>query len=536
MHTIKLLPYLCADFTVKGKCKLNNPAEIFNSSPLNSLFSQHPLSIHLSSSGKVDSLLEAQLSLECTSPSLHAKGVFAFDHEFYLIEPLNLRCSLTASQLEALTHQKLAPQVKNSELRLTLNRLHYTTLSKNFLPEHFQGDLHLDHLTLPNSQLKDILLSLERFESNEPVQFKLKGQTIGHKKKKGDFLAHGSVSSLSTKSLTLYNLQTSLTAHHLHLSLIEDLLHKHLPHNFNLVETFGPIANISSSIDFNHTQGHLEVDIDSCKLKGDLSFALQDNKLTLDQPSEIQFKFNENISELFLTHLNPFLSLTNSAQSAFSLFLPENSLSIRLDNPLKHAVIIDQAQVNLGKITLRNTQTVSEVLNLFDAETRKSSINAWIAPITFSYQNLNWSTTPSHMLLKDHFHLAVMQDQNNPEAFTLVLPNQTLKNHFQLKKLPSQYQIDLPLGCEFNQLKASLELAHTEIDSLFQRFSPLVNNQLSTELSSNLADKQQLLDSTSLPWNTPEEDSLSPKDEESTELVLQSFFNTLKQKFRSSVN
>ena len=415
--------------------------------------------------------------------SQYLKGSTAFKYQddgtVSSNKPSTLQYTLTPEGLSLI--KEMSPFETKPTLVLTKPTTINITLSHFSWPQNFdlsgiQGGFHLNSLSIQESEKKELLTlnqlegSLEKTAGN-PLQFSIKGKSTPT----GELNITGTLHNLvnSSGNMTLNAITTDLDGEVRQFpSPFIDLFFQTLVQkNLHLTTLLGPTINATLKAQIEACCGDVHLNFYSDLAKASLDGTLKNGLLTLTAPLHAQFQVTQEMSELLLKKANPLGISSFTSNDPITLEISEKGFSLPIFPFQTQDVNIDNARLELGKITCENRGNLKSILKLLKSgePTQDKTLELWFTPVDIRIHQGIADIERTEIFVGNLLELALWGTINFPKDHVnmiLGLTAHTLQTAFHVKHLPSDYVLRIPLSGPTNSVSYDKVKATTKIASL----------------------------------------------------------------------
>lgn len=442
--------------------------------------------------GKPSSEHETKVTFNFSSQYLNSEGQFSFGKELFLNQPIVLNYTCTPEHSNALfTNLTSLELLKETNVKVILNRLQKNMSEFNQLPDAFEGEVHAEeistnkgdihhlegHFETPNlSEILKVQLHAHTYLDSKPGEISLKADLI-------EPLNKQEKDSLIEKTSGLFSCELRYFPTKLFHTLIQPLA----PEIASLTSTLGPVFNLSSSMKLIEGVGPLQLDLESEQIKTSCNLQFKKDHLLLNEDLKAELRLTPSLCKEWLNRINPLLTSAVSSQAPLILSFKKEGFYFPLAPFELGQLAIPTGVLELGQISLREESHLGQLYALFSKTPPDALLKTWFTPCKFSIEKGVLHLKSNHLQLAEKFHLAFWgkRDFNRDEnAFYIGLPLQTLQSVFGLSKLPREYVFQIPLQEEQGSLVADWKTARQQLSILTSASSPFVTNKTGAETSS----------------------------------------------------
>lgn len=241
---------------------------------------------------------------------------------------------------------------------------------------------------------------------------------------------------------------------------------------FPFANLFGKTLDAEASLSLQKEESPIALSIRSPQTQMTLAGSCQGGLLRLNQPFFFQTYLTSELSRLFLKNINP-LSITSIyAKSPISLEIPPQGVSIPIMPFTPSHLNIPEAHVEIGKIYCQNEGNVHIALDLLKSQQKHpgEELMLWFAPIDFHATKGVIDVERTEILIANALDIAIWGNMNlkkNYVDMTLGLPAPTLQKAFDIRGLPQDYVLTIPMKGPLNDVQIDTGKATAKLALLF---------------------------------------------------------------------
>lgn len=206
-----------------------------------------------------------------------------------------------------------------------------------------------------------------------------------------------------------------------------------------LDQIFGPVLDVSGTIDFSQKIGELNLAITAPNLRTQLRGSMSSTSFTLKEPLIATFFFTPKNSAILLK--NSYASFTS--QTPTTLRIEPQNFYYPLPFSWKK-LKIHKAILDLSKIKCNNNPSLSVVMMLLKADSlaKADELSFWFSPVMFQIDSGQFELGRIDFLISNTIHLCtwgtadLLTEKLN---FILGLPAETLRQSFGIKNVDVNY-------------------------------------------------------------------------------------------------
>ncbi len=230
----------------------------------------------------------------------------------------------------------------------------------------------------------------------------------------------------------------------------------------NLDATFkGEIKDLKS--------GNFTGNIQSPRLKSDVSCELKEGTLTLTKPITAEYILTPEAGEVLLKDINPLLVTAARTKEPIKLSVDSNGFRIPLKPFSKETMSIKNIKIEPGVLTCKNGGMLSLLTSLLRVRSAHDEVTLWFTPIYIEVANGIVHCKRADTLLADAFPIATWGKIDlikNKIDMTLGLSGQAIARGFDIPRLDPNYMVQIPIHGSTQSPKIDSGLATTKITAL----------------------------------------------------------------------
>lgn len=217
-----------------------------------------------------------------------------------------------------------------------------------------------------------------------------------------------------------------------------------------LSNVLGETLNFDLTFSSKENTGNLQTFIKAPYFEANLDAFLAKQYLYLNEPILAIFQLTPFISQYFIKDVNPLFITGVEGLNPITLKISPQGFSFPLDPFSINNLFIENATLDMGKIRCTNGGTLSLILALIKLHSfaKVEQMNVWFTPVNIQVKDGILSTDRMDALIADEFHVCTWGDinlANKKLDMILGLPTKTLERSFQIKDLPPNYVMQIPL-------------------------------------------------------------------------------------------
>lgn len=349
-------------------------------------------------------------------------------------------------------------QVKSIKSNISLISLYKTLKSKDELKFFANTDISdlditLHYPTLPKASIYNVFASIKADE-NKISSIKVTGKTkeaqvSGDIEAKFDFI--GSKIEAKIKG---YNIPT--------IGIDRLLFHNKKKYQNILVQILGPSLNINVSSSLDNFNGPINIDLNSSYTKAKLNLFYAKNIISLKEDAKITIDL-PGINPTILKKINYVKTIS---PTVITISSKDFSLPIRpftLDK-----LRINQINLDLNKLQLSNTSFIKKITKFAKIQA-SDLVTVWFTNVNLRVENNNLFCDRVDFLIDNELHLCAFGKVDlfdHKIKFNVGIPSDTLANVFNIKNLPDDYVMKIPISGTIENPKIDAKAAGAKILAL----------------------------------------------------------------------
>ncbi len=223
-----------------------------------------------------------------------------------------------------------------------------------------------------------------------------------------------------------------------------------------LLPLLGDQIDMSATMKIEKGFGSLYVIYTSSTTKTLIDAYLNKGLLTLQSPITLSLHLTHKLSRYLLKDINPFFFLAISADHPILLDIPKEGFNLPLGQLENFEM--ENAKIDMGKVQCLNGGILALAVALLKNPRLISvkEMQVWFTPFSFSIKGGLLTSKRLDMLIADSLHIATwgkINLQENQLHMTLGITKETLQHAFNLKGLPPNYLLQIPIKGKPNHPK-----------------------------------------------------------------------------------
>ncbi len=238
-----------------------------------------------------------------------------------------------------------------------------------------------------------------------------------------------------------------------------------------LVAVLGHNLNASFKGEIKHlNEGTFSGNINSPRLKSDVSCELKEGMLTLNKPITAEYTLTPEAGEVLLKDINPLLVTAAKTKDPIKLSIDSKDFAIPLKPFSKETMKMKNIKIEPGILTCKNGGMLKLLVSLLKVNTASSDeVTLWFTPIYIEVQDGIVHCRRSDALLANDFPIATwgkIDLMKNKIDMTLGLSGRAIAKGFDIPKLDPNYMVQIPIHGQTQSPKIDSGLATTKITAL----------------------------------------------------------------------
>jgi hypothetical protein len=243
-----------------------------------------------------------------------------------------------------------------------------------------------------------------------------------------------------------------------------------------LLETIGTTINATGALSLLKDKGSLALSLQAPNVSGELHGLLTHQHLTLAQPLTLTLKLTPELAKSLLRTMNPLFLTGIQAQNPIHCRIePRNFHYTFPSGPLGPFNIrnlqIGQGTLDLGKIVCRNGSSLAALVSMLkqDYFTRMKEMTVWCTPFSFHLKDGILEVGRMDALMADSIRICswgTINLKRDKLGMTLGLTQETLQSAFNLKQVPKDYVLTIPVSGSTKDPQLATGVALAKIASL----------------------------------------------------------------------
>jgi hypothetical protein len=225
---------------------------------------------------------------------------------------------------------------------------------------------------------------------------------------------------------------------------------KKRPNFFNSL--FGCSINANLLIDSKNHKNKILAEIVSTNLKTNLDGAIENKNFYLEKNLTITLQQIKGFANDFIKQMNPIFLTSIASLNSVTLEFFKNGFQIPLDLKLDD-IIVPKAILNVQKLKCQNGKLLEAITTVSKLK-QNDELTVWCTPLEFQFRNSIFKTNRLDALIENSIHIATFGDMNiSKHKLNMVLgiPKDTLEKTFQIKNLPNDFILQVPIKGTFEK-------------------------------------------------------------------------------------
>jgi AsmA family len=244
------------------------------------------------------------------------------------------------------------------------------------------------------------------------------------------------------------------------------------PHRAEQIEALlGRRADLEASANLKQMKGPVTLSLNSQNTHANLKGRITGETLTLSAPLNASITITPEIGHYFLSDFNPLLVSAVRGENPVTLRIePDGFAATRHINGLQ----IGHASLDLGKLWIKNSGSVRELLGLFKRSqlNEQKEVLVWATPIFFSAKDGALSYQRADMVIGTSIQVAFWGTADlvsNALRMTLAIPGYSLRKVLGLPDVPNDRYLIIPVRGNVDDAKIDYATAVPRIAALLAR-------------------------------------------------------------------
>lgn len=235
---------------------------------------------------------------------------------------------------------------------------------------------------------------------------------------------------------------------------------------------FGKTLDAEAFLALKQQESPVTLSIRSPQTQLNLSGTCHEGILRFNQPFFFQTYLTPEISRLFLKDVNPLSMTSVYAKTPISIEIPPQGVAIPIAPFTASQLNIPDAHIELGKIYCQNEGNMHIALGLLKKEpiNPKEDLMLWFAPIDLHTSKGVIDVERTEVLIANTFDIAIWGKMNLKKNYVdmiLGLPAPTLQKAFDIRGLPQDYVLTIPMKGPLNHVEIDTGKATAKLALLF---------------------------------------------------------------------
>lgn len=410
--------------------------------------------------------------------TLNAEGLFLTDSK----DPLHIELLLTPKGYDFIAQKTGSPFVlsentlfKASVVKLNVPFLDSETpdLSKLLLKANVENDqITFYHKgNKKNLRLANTRLSLQKKDEMTPLSIVL--DTLTEDVQKGAL-------HVDAQLQKILNEKGEFQFSQMHSSLVasfqkfpSDVLELIFPsQKGHFSDLLGRSFDMTIKASLQNASGPIALSLSSPTTQLSLEGTLKSGTLTLKQNAFAKIALTPQTSKVFLQEgVNPLSISSLYSTTPLSIELDARGFSLPLFPFVASQVEIPNGRISLGKVFCRNEGNLNLMLGILKAKqaAQSNELELWFTPIDFHVKSGVVNIERTEILIADTYDIALwgkLDIPANKVSMILGLTASCLKQAFNIKDLPSDYVMHIPLTGSLNNIQLNKSVATSKIVAL----------------------------------------------------------------------
>lgn len=373
-----------------------------------------------------------------------------------------------------------------ADVSFSMSSYTFPATQKQFFPSFTEALTPLSiqcELSIPSlyfieiASKKEVILdsfstSLVRRSPKKPLFYSLTGKAGAKNGKKGNVSLKGALNNFrgSSGKISLANLSFTSEGElsNVPTQLIDALMGVSSQTNVPPSAFFGPTVTCTLDTSIESGRGPLKARFSAATFRGVCDGFVEKGVLYLQKPLQAQIVMTPQLSRALLGSLSV---EAVSAESPISLVVSPQGFSLPLFPFTLSKSTVGYAQLDLGKIIVRDVGSTTTVGEIFEVQARAKNIFLWFAPLDFSIANSRMQIQRTEILYDKMYEIALWGGVDLLKEYarlTLGLTAQSLRKALGLS-LPQNYVLQVPFKGPLNNVKVDKGAALAKIAFLVAR-------------------------------------------------------------------
>ena len=467
------------------------PVELFDtlsnsSMPIKSLIGS-PLNLKLITQKSSEKTF---CSINGKSPFLEVNGGFQLNSKGLFLakakEPLKLQLLVTPNNFAQFTSQNKLPfflteevLIQGSISKLDIPNLSPSNQTPNFREIVLEAGFEAGKVTLGQKGVQDLInlsktkLSLKKDSSENPLTLELGTETASLQP--GSLQVKATFDQLldSQGKFNLLHIDSKLSAlfQKFPAPIFDLCLSMKNKNQKKIAPLFGSFIDAKIDASLQSGSGPFKLQVSSPNTQLSLDGTVNSGTLTLNKNALAQIALNTETSQFFLQEVNPLSLKTISGASPITIEVGAKGFSFPITPFTFKKLEIPNMRITPGKVLCRNEGNINSMLGILKSKQTEQNkqLELWFAPIDLHIRQGLLDLERTEILVANTYDIALwgkVDFPGNKVNMTLGLTASCLKTAFNIKDLPKDYVMHIPLTGTLDHVDLNKGVATSKILAL----------------------------------------------------------------------
>jgi hypothetical protein len=329
------------------------------------------------------------------------------------------------------------------------------------------GHFHFQSKNAPESSLEnlnasfrlhegaaDFTVTAKTMQDNKNGSLSIQGQVSKFFEPSPDFSIRGQIVSFPTLALARY------------LAFREHIEEK------DLIEIVGNTFTLEGSVVIHNRRGTCDLTFHAPNGDAQIEGNLNQKVLTLRQALRATLRLTPALAKQLLAGMNPIFLIGIEEKNPIQLRIEPSQFRLFLGRPFRwNSVQIGRGTLDVGKIRCKNGSALASMVSLLknDFFTHTKEMEIWFTPLSFKLTNGIMQTNRMDALASDTIrfctwgNIDLVKDNLN---MVLGFTAETLRSTFHIKRVPSEYVLQIPMTGTIQKPKLAVAAGEAKIAAL----------------------------------------------------------------------
>lgn len=237
-----------------------------------------------------------------------------------------------------------------------------------------------------------------------------------------------------------------------------------------LESIIGTKMSLQADANIDKMNGPINIDLKTSNIQTKMDLSIQEDHLTLLNPTTISIEINESLRSLLTRKINPLLISLTHTEKPISIVAKKQGFEIPLHPFQLNRIEAPSILIQLDKVYAKNEGIIASLARLLNQNLiKKENIGMWCTPANIKISSGIVSCNRMDILIADNIHIATwgtIDLNTNVADMYIALCKDTLEKAFHIPGLPEDYAIIIPMKGKTNNIKLNLTAASTQIAAL----------------------------------------------------------------------